>query len=138
MKSVRYLLMGLAMVLAVLGAGGVSASGFLGNVILVGTFSEEFSDGFHARLRVRVNGTCDNDPVRGLYFIIRSGRVDGAFAHNGVNMKNAYSTLLAALLSGKGVEIQDGFPYCIPNERNEIFMDLWRGSVSLFPAAFPE
>jgi hypothetical protein len=131
MKNVRHLLIGLTMVLAVLSAGVASASSTWGKAIFVGTFVEDNSDGvFHARLRVRINGTCDTDTVaQDRWIIIRSGRTDGIFAHNSVNMKNAYSTLMIALLSDKNVQI-DGLPHCSTTEA--IFMDLWNSNVGLF------
>jgi hypothetical protein len=55
--------------------------------------------------------------------------MDGVFAHNGVNMKNAYSTLMAALLSGKNVQI-DALPDC--SVQDVIELDLWRGTVGMF------
>jgi hypothetical protein len=54
--------------------------------------------------------------------------MDGIFAHNGVNMKNAYSTLLGALLSSKDVLIY-GLPNC--STRDVIPLDLWNGTVGL-------
>jgi hypothetical protein len=131
MKNVRHLLIGLAMVLAVLGAGVASASTTWGKVTFVGTIAEDRSGGgFHARLRVRVHGGCDNDAVaKDRWIIITSGRMDDIFAHNGVNMKNAYSTLMAALLSGKNVQI-DALPNC--SVQDAIELDLWRGTVGLY------
>jgi hypothetical protein len=131
MKAFQHLLPGLVMALAVLGAGIASASTTWGKVTFVGTISEENSGGvFSARLRVRVNGTCDNDTaVRDRWIHISSGRMDGVFAHNGVNMKNAYSTLMAALLSGKNVQI-DALPNC--SVQDVIELDLWRGTVGMF------
>ena len=47
------------------------------------------------------------------WFHVTSGRMDGAFEHNAPNLRNAYSTLLTALLarSVTGVQI-DGVPSC--------------------------
>jgi hypothetical protein len=56
--------------------------------------------------------------------------MEGIYAHNSVNMKNAYSTLMSALLSGINVQI-DGLPDC--NTTDVIFMDLWNGQVGIFP-----
>ena len=55
--------------------------------------------------------------------------MEGIYAHNGVNMKNAYSTLMTAFLADKTVQI-DGLPHCSP--ASEIFMDLWTGQVGMF------
>jgi hypothetical protein len=134
MKDVRHLLLGVAMVLAVLDTGVASAASVLGIPNFVGVFVPDFSDNvFSARARVRIsNGTCDNTSfTQDLYIIIWSGRLDNSSAElNSLNMKNAYSTLLAALLSGKTVEIQ-GLPNCSPNERGEIFLDLPTANVSI-------
>src|SRR2546428_5343683 len=132
MKDVRRLLLGLAMVLAVIDAGVASASGVLATPNFVGGFGPELSPD-RARARVRFpNGACDGIQfTHDLYIIIRSGPLDGSSAElHSLNMKNAYSTLLAALLSGKTVEIQ-GLPNCIPNERGEIFVDVSDANVAL-------
>ena len=128
MKAVRHLLMGVAMILAVLVAGVASASSAVGKVTFVGTISEENSDiGYHARLRVRIHGTCDTDTAAvDRWIVIRSGRTEDIYAHNSVNMRNAYSTLMAALLADKIVQI-DGLPQCTDGT-----MDLWTGQVGLF------
>jgi hypothetical protein len=129
MKTVQHLLMGLA--LAVLSADVASAATTWGKVTFVGTISEESHDGaFSARLRVRVNGTCDTDTAdKDRWIVIRSGVMQDIYAHNGVNMKNAYSTLMAAFLADKTVQI-DGLPDCSTD--STIFMDLWTGAVGLF------
>lgn len=130
MKNVRHLLLGLVMALTMLSEGVASAaSGISGKVVFVGTETEDYDGVYHARLRVRVYGTCDTDLVpQDRWIVIRSGRMDGIFAHNGVNMKNAYSTLLAAILTGKDVLIW-GLPNCSTSDA--IFMDLWSGTVGL-------
>ena len=130
MKAVRHLLTGLALALAVFGAGVASAATTWGKVTFVGTISEDNADGYHARLRVLVHGTCDTDPaVADRWIHIRSGRMEDIYAHNSANMRNAYSTLMAALLADKSVQI-DGLPHCNPAE--VISMDLWIGTVGLF------
>jgi hypothetical protein len=79
---------------------------------------------------VRVHGTCGTDLTpQDRWIVIRSGRMDGIYAHNSVNMKNAYSTLMIALLSDKDVQI-DGLPHCSTTEA--IFMDLWNSNVGLY------
>jgi hypothetical protein len=130
MKGVRHLLMGAAMILAALVADVASASTTWGKVTFVGTFTQEYAQGYHARLRVRVHGTCDADGAAAdRWIIIRSGRMDDIYAHNSVNMRNAYSTLMAALLSGKNVQI-GGLSDC--SMTDVIDMDLWTGDVGLF------
>jgi hypothetical protein len=130
MKAVRHLLTGLALALALLGADVASAATIWGKVTFVGTISEDSADGYHARLRVRINGTCDTDAaVADRWIHIRSGRMEDIYAHNSANMRNAYSTLMAALLADKSVQI-DGLPHC--NAAEVISMDLWTGTVGLF------
>jgi hypothetical protein len=113
---------------------GVSAATIHGKVTFIGTMPEDSSDGnYNARVRVRVNGTCEldspsTDPARDYWVEIKSGRMDGIYAHNSVNMKNAYSTLVSSLLSGKSVQI-DGLPNCNPDST---VLELWRGQVGLF------
>jgi hypothetical protein len=46
-------------------------------------------------------------------------------------MKNAYSTLLTALISGRPVEIS-GMLSCSPNTNGELTLDLPNGYVVLF------
>jgi hypothetical protein len=108
------------------------ASEILGKVTFVGTFPEDSSDGtYHARLRVRINGTCDSDTsVKDRWLIIRSGRMDGIYAHNAANMKNAYSTLTSALLSGKSVQIDYNATNC--STTSAINLDLWSSFVGMF------
>ena len=130
MTAVRHLLTGLVLALAVLGTGIASAATTWGKVTFVGTIGEEYAQGYHARLRVRVHGTCDSDGAAAdRWIIIRSGRMDDIYARNSVNMRNAYSTLMAALLADKVVQI-DGLSNC--STTDVIFMDLWAGNVGLF------
>ena len=125
-------LLGVAAVVSVLSAGVASAASLVGKVTFVGTIDEDNSGGaYSARLRVRLNSTCMGDidtSPKDRWVIIRSGRMDGVFAHNGVNMRNAYSTLLSALLSGNSVQI-DGLPNC--NTTSTISLDLWVGTVGV-------
>ena len=130
MKNVQRLLLGMAMALAVLDAGVASASGLLGIPNAVGGYSPDLSSQ-SAHIRVRINGTCDTNPVQNLYIILRSGPLNDSSAElNSLYMKNAHSTLLTALLSGKTVEIQ-GLPDCIPNARGEIFVDVSNANVGV-------
>ena len=92
------------------GAGIASAATTVGTVTYLSTFAEigNESVGLQARAIVRVKGTCDNetDPNKERVIYVRSGRTDGMHSHNAVTMKNAYSTLLSAFLSGKRVELR--------------------------------
>jgi len=78
---------------------------------------------------VRIHGNCDNgSDSDSIWIIISSGNLTEL---NSVNMRNTYSTLLTALISGRPVEIE-GIQSCSPNTRNELFLDLPTGDVSLF------
>jgi hypothetical protein len=127
-------LLGVATVASVLSAGVASASSVVGKVKFLGTMSEDSSGGaYSARLHVRVSGTCDSDTsIKDRWVEIRSGPMDGIFAHNSVNMRNAYSTLLSALLSGNSVVI-DELPNC--STTSAIPLALWVGRVGLVPDA---
>jgi hypothetical protein len=117
-----------ALVLA--GADNALASSTIGKVTFLGTISEEVGNGFFGvRFRVRISGTCDNDTTTKSRFIhVRGGRVDGVFAHNNTNTRNAYTTLLAASLAGKTVQI-DGIGSC--STTDVIDMPLWAGNVGV-------
>ena len=124
MKTMRHLLTGVALVLAlaVLGTGVASAgSTVYGKVTSITPSNEEYHDGGMSVLFTGycLESMCDNDgTVKDRWIRIRSGHMvqlmldyspptsDVRWAHRGVNMRNAYSTLLAALLSGRPVEIQ--------------------------------
>jgi hypothetical protein len=92
------------------------------------------SAGSQARARVRIDkGTCDStNNADGLYIIINSGVLDATSVaeRNSLNMKNAYSTLLTALLSGKTVQIY-GFTTCSANAAGEMTLALPNGNVNI-------
>ena len=107
MTTMRHLLTGVALVLAlaVLGTDGASAQS--GN--LSGTVKTLGVEG-HGWLTAVVNSTlCDGDQTVtdcSIAFVKFSPLDD----NDGVTMKNIHSTLLAALLSGKTVYIQTQTP----------------------------
>src|SRR5262245_23271366 len=118
MKDVWRLLLGLSMVLIVISVGVASAASVLGIPDFVGVFEPTVpSQGVNANVRVRFpNGTCDNFALtQAFYVIIQSGPLDNirSAEFHSLKMKNTYSTLLAALLSGKRIEIQ-GLSGCPP------------------------
>ena len=133
MNTFRTWISYLAVITAVIGVsnGVAHAATTSGKVTFVGTVTEEAAaGGFSARMRIRVNGTCDTDLVaKDRWLVIRSGRTDGLLSHNGINMRNAYSTLMAAMLSGKSVQI-DLIPNC--STTNVIFVDLWAAQIGMF------
>jgi hypothetical protein len=128
MKNIRRLLLGMAMTVAVLDAGVASSAAVFGIPSSVGTFGQDLSS---ALVRVHIeNGTCDGVGVPSVFIIIRSGRLDGNVAEiNSLSMKNAYSTLLAALLSGQTVDLR--VPTCSLDAEGEILMDLPTGQVNI-------
>jgi hypothetical protein len=93
----------------------VSAVSVFGTVNFIRTFPPESVEGvLMARFEIRVVGTCGTNtptPPEGLYIRVRSGRMDAAYSHNDAPFRNAYSTMLAAFLAGKTVQI-DGVPSC--------------------------
>jgi hypothetical protein len=60
-----------------------------------------------AKAEVLINGKCNSQPLNApLEIIISSGALSGtATETNSLSMKNAYSTMLAALLSGKTIDL---------------------------------
>lgn len=124
----------------VLGLGFIASKNALaasvsGKVNFVGTVKEytASNEGLHAQLRIRVSdSTCKSgsnqtgQPTE-RWITIKSGRMDGQFAHNSANFRNAFSLLMAAFLSGKSVQI-DGVPNC--NAGNTI--SLWSSQVGMY------
>ncbi len=113
------------------GASTAQAATTWGTVTFVGTIGEAVVNGTYApQMRIRVHGTCDGDATpKDRWIHINGGRADGIYAHNGVNMKNAYGTLLAAMLSGKSVQI-DGISTC--NTASTATLSLWAGNVGMY------
>jgi hypothetical protein len=131
MTTLRNLAVASALALTLLAASDAGAAVIRGKATFVGTFSEEVSGGtYSARARVRTFGTCDNDNTpKERWVLIRSGRMDGVYVHNSVNMRNIYSTLTAALLSGKSIEIF-GVSGCNPSV--ELTADAFTALVGIF------
>jgi hypothetical protein len=110
-----------------------------GKVTFLGTMSESHTPelGYSAVFRVRVHGTCK--PWTGTplttykqdhWLIVRSGRMDGPYAHNIGNLINAYSTLLQALIRDKTVRI-DGLPRCHGLEAPPSPWNLWELQIGI-------
>jgi hypothetical protein len=114
--------------------GEAYAATVIGPVTFVGVVAPDTQAG-NAIARVRItNGECETSPVEGdLWIIIGSGNLNNSIGAeiNSLNMKSAYSTVLAALLSGKRVQI-DGLPNCTRNARGEILLNLPTGNVGVF------
>lgn len=132
MKHARRVLAGLTIGLAVLATPllvtGASASSLVGTVTFVGTLA---ANPTIANVRVRISGgECDGQKVDVQWVHINSGELNtSTYESYSTNMKNAYSTLLAALLTGKSIQI-DGIPSCSTTE--PIPMELPNGNVGLF------
>jgi hypothetical protein len=114
--------------------GEADAATVVGTVTFVGTLKSGTSVNSLARVRI-TTGECDGSPIpekSPLYIIIDSGNLNSSLSgeSNRLYMKNAYSTLLTALLSGKSVQI-DGLVDCSPNTRGEVSLDLPNGNVSI-------
>jgi hypothetical protein len=108
------------------------AASVSGKVTFVGTLSESGSGGvFTPNFGVRVSGSsCDGGNVRDRWIHVNAGRMDGAFVHNTVNTRNAYSTLIAAYLSGKNVQIDATTITCSSTATQ--FINLWASSIAIF------
>jgi hypothetical protein len=66
------------------------------------------------------------------WFHVTSGRMDGAVQHNGANFRNAYNTLLSALLAHTVVKVQiDGVPDC--DETQVQTFPLERAQIGVYP-----
>lgn len=122
-----------SMIAGVLVAQPAWAERISGEVSYIGTQSEYHTadSGYQAVFRFRVsNSTCGNDNTpRDRWLHVRSGRMDGAFAHNAANLKNAYSTVMTSLLTGKIIEI-DGVPGCDAAQVQTI--NLWQAAIGLY------
>jgi hypothetical protein len=137
---VRRVRLGLTIGLAVLAppgmVAGASAASVYGTLTFFGELPPhiETTDtgavlGEFAEVRMRINGRCESQQVNDFWVNIRSGNLNGGalLELNSLNMKNAHSTLLAALLSGKNVQI-DGFPSCSQGA----VMELPQGGVAIY------
>jgi len=109
----------------------VLAEAIFGKVTFIGTIKEisSLKKGYQAQFRLRVSkSTCTSDKTpKNRWVSVKSGRMDGIFAHNAVNFKNAFSAVLAAFLAGKNVQI-DGVPTCNTSQ----IIDLWRSQIGIY------
>lgn len=126
-------LLGPMVTMAVILSGSAEAwaSSIYGKVTFLGTLSEAYDNGYHAQFRFRLsNSTCDSNTTPGDRWVhVRSGRMDGAFAHNSANLRNAYDTLLNAFLTSKNVQV-DGVPNCTTTGVQTL--DLWKGNIGMY------
>lgn len=109
-----------------------SAATVQGKVTFVGTMSEVSANGvLQMRFRFRVaNSTCTGvsgtAPTR--WIIVHSGLMSEPLSHNQANTRSAYSTLLAAFLAGKSVQI-DGVPSCSTSDQQ---INLWTSNIGIY------
>ena len=108
--------------------GVVHAAGLVGDVTFVGTQPEHISgDNYNARFRVRLtNSTCNGADKKERWLHIISGAMNGKFQHNLANTRNAYSTLMSALITKKKVQI-DGAVTCKDSQN----VGLWRIGIGI-------
>lgn len=110
-----------------------SAATATGRVTFVGTMSEVNANGaLQMRFRFRLtNSTCTGTtgtaPTR--WIIVHSGLMAEPLSHNMANTRSAYSTLLAAFLAGKTVQV-DGVPSCNASVDQQI--NLWTSNIGIF------
>jgi hypothetical protein len=128
--ALNRLVMGSVLILGLF-AGTASAETVFGKISFLGTISEQFDGGYHAQFRMRVaQSTCGSDSTqRDRWIHVRSGRMDGQFAHNSANLKNAYSTLIVALATASNVQI-DNVPSCDASVVQTI--DLWASQIGIY------
>ena len=104
-----------------------------GKVSYLGTLQEYTApnEGYHAQFRMRVSQSiCGNDKTpKDRWILVKSGRMEGAFAHNSVNTHNAFSAVLAAFLAGKNIQI-DNVPNC--NSATAQNINLWSSPIGIY------
>jgi len=97
------------------------------------------ANAFHNQLSVRIEGLCIDSGPGDSYdpsiavqndgsIIIRSGRMDGLFAHNAANFQNTFNLLITALNEGHQVLI-GGLPECDAGDGKTV--ELWKSRISI-------
>jgi hypothetical protein len=117
-------------------SGAASAQqGLTGTVNFLGTTGEfrEANGVHHARFRFRViESVCGSDQTpKERWVLVKSGRMDGDFQHNSANFRNAYNTVMSALLARTVLSIQLDVPDCDATRTQEV--NLPSGAIGLFP-----
>ncbi len=125
-----------SMVVLIIDLGSVApalAARINGKVTYVGTQAEynTAAGGYQAVFRMRISeSTCEADKApKDRWVLVRSGRMDGIYAHNAANFENAYSTVMTSMLTGKVIEI-DGVPNCTATAVQTL--DLPHAGIGLF------
>jgi hypothetical protein len=115
---------------------GTASTGFAatvaGKVTFLGTVTESAVNGVYApQFRIRVSGSsCDGGNVQDRWIVVNGGRSDGVYSHNDTNTRNAYSTLVAAFLSGKTTQIDSGNIVC--NSTATQFINLYSSQIGVY------
>ena len=129
MKTKQLLILCIGIVLMY--ASTADAVTVAGPVTFVGTQYEVVHNGnYSARFWFRViDSTCtgDNQPKERMISVV-SGRMDDKFRHNMANFRNAYSTILSALITKMHVQI-DGVPSCSNQQTQTI--ELWKARIGM-------
>ncbi|MFH2046515.1 MAG: hypothetical protein ABIK92_15355 [Pseudomonadota bacterium] len=131
MKVFKLILTCALLLLICLPSKGFTASAY-GKVKFVGTIQEANDNGIYsARFRFKLtDSTCTESSIpKTRWFTVKSGRMDGKFAHNAVNTKNAYQTLLTAFLTDANIQI-DRISTCSNDKTIEI--DLWNSAIGIY------
>jgi hypothetical protein len=131
MRSITVHLLALAVFASTLGIATVGkAANVVGRVTYIGTLSEvAIAGGFSPQFRVRVSdSSCDGGAPGERWIHVVGGRADGVLAHNAVNIRNAYSTIMTAMLAGRQIEIQ-GIPNCSTSTVQAV--NLWLTAVGM-------
>ena len=131
-KMMRRILLATSLSIVLFAPTDALAARLNGRVTFIGTRAEDVQIPLqvrHARLQVRLSdSTCNGAgaPIDRV-ITIRSGRMDGAWAHNSANFRNAFDILMTSFLSNRIVEIV-GVPNC--NVNNTI--NLWDSWIGIF------
>ena len=137
-QLITYLAAALTALAATPAYSAITATGTVKSLEILPEFIDQAS-AFHNQLSVRIEGICVDSGPGGSYdppivvqndgsIIIRSGRMDGLFAHNAANFQNTFNLLLTALNEGHQVSISD-LPECDPGDGKTI--ELWKSRISI-------
>jgi hypothetical protein len=105
----------------------LGGEGVIGKVDFIATGGETIDNGYHATFPLRITGKCGSRSVQNLTINVRSGRMDGQYAHNSANFRNAYNTAITALLTDKTVQLGP-----VDKCSNGAPLDLWGGGLGMY------
>jgi hypothetical protein len=115
---------------------GMASTGFAssvyGKVTFVGTIGEYVSSGTYSpQFRVHLPAaSCDGSAAQDRWLVVVGGRSDGIYSHNNTNTRNAYSTLVAAFLGGKNIQIDSSNISCSSTAAQTIY--LWTSQIGIY------